>query len=225
MENISYIFGIICSLVLPVLLAIIYLRKNKKYLKPILLGALTFFVFQILIRVPILQLALPQATWYNILIHSQPILYALFLGATAAIFEETGRYIVIKIFLKKQLTADDGISFGIGHGGIEAILLVGINYIYLLVTKIYEFAPEMIFLGGIERVFAIAVHIGMSVMVMKSIREKHLIWFVLALIIHTLIDVFAVLVLNVYILEIIMLAFAVVSLLFIKREKKNEKIY
>ena len=225
MENISYIFGIICSLILPILLAALYIRKNKKHLKPVLLGSLTFFVFQILVRIPILELALPQATWYNILVHTQPILYALFLGATAAIFEETGRYIVIKLFLKKQLTTDDGISFGIDHGGLEAILHVGINYMYLLVTKIYEFAPEMIFLGGIERVFAIAVHIGMSVLVMKSIREKRLVWFVLALLLHTLIDVLAVLILNVYILELIIMAFAVLALLFVKREKKSENIY
>ncbi|MBK5254348.1 MAG: YhfC family intramembrane metalloprotease [Peptostreptococcaceae bacterium] len=138
-------------------------------------------------------------------------------------FEEIGRYIVIKLFLKNQLTTDSGISFGIGHGGIEAILLVGINYIYLLITSAYEFAPVMIFLGGLERIFALTFHIGMSVMIMKSIRDKRLIWLILAIILHTLLDVCAVLIGNVYMVELIVLTFAVFSILFIRKEKKNEK--
>ncbi|MBK5253272.1 MAG: YhfC family intramembrane metalloprotease [Peptostreptococcaceae bacterium] len=58
METISYIFAITCSILLPLLLAVIYIRKNKRHLKPILLGAMTFFVFQILIRVPIYRVQL-----------------------------------------------------------------------------------------------------------------------------------------------------------------------
>ena len=46
-----------------------------------------------------------------------------------------GRYIVVKI-LAKRLTFKKGFAAGLGHGGIEAIILIGSSYINNLIYSI-----------------------------------------------------------------------------------------
>ena len=66
----------------------------------------------------------------------QPIIYSLYGGLMAGIFEETGRYFSFKWFLKKENRIQDGVSYGIGHGGIEAMLIVGTTYLNNLIFSI-----------------------------------------------------------------------------------------
>lgn len=192
MKLISTIFTVLTSVVLPVGAAIYMSTRKKGYLKPVLLGTLTFVVFQILTRLPLLQLVLPKMLWYTIFANTQPILYALFLGATAALFEEGGRFIVMTLFMKNRRRTSDGIAFGVGHGGIEAVLLVGINAIWLLILNDSSISPLNMFAGGFERFCTILIHIAFSVMVLKSVALKNPLWLLLAFVLHTVIDMAAV---------------------------------
>ncbi|MFB0920719.1 MAG: YhfC family glutamic-type intramembrane protease [Oscillospiraceae bacterium] len=192
MEVFSCVFAIICSVILPITLTVIFCVRKKDSWKPILFGTLTFIFFQVLTRIPLLQLVLPYQAWYITFSNTQPILYGLFLGSTAALFEEGGRYIVMSLFLKKHRSTSDGIAFGVGHGGIEAIYIVGIGTIMALLTTPFPSTPSLMFASGIERVSTIVLHVGWSVMVMKSIREKNLWWLMLAFVMHTVIDFSAV---------------------------------
>lgn len=173
-------------------MAVVFCVRKKGLWKPILFGTLTFVVFQVLTRIPLLQLVLPKQAWYIMLQNTQPILYGLFLGGTAALFEEGGRYIVMSLFLKKNRSTSDGIAFGVGHGGIEAILLVGISAVMVLFTTPFPTTSSLMFAGGVERLCTLVLHIGWSVMIMKSIREKNLWWLIIALMTHTIIDFVAV---------------------------------
>ncbi len=56
-------------------------------------------------------------------------LYALYGSLAAALFEETGRFIIMKFFMRKLLERQNTLLYGIGHGGIEAILLEGFTSI------------------------------------------------------------------------------------------------
>jgi len=49
-------------------------------------------------------------------------------------------------------------------------------------------AAGAIFAGGVERIFILVVQIALSVMVMKSIRERKYIWLVIAFVIHTAVN-------------------------------------
>src|SRR5689334_21668207 len=51
------------------------------------------------------------------------IFNAIVLGLLAGIFEETARYILFKKIRKSTDTWQNGIVIGLGHGGIEAILI------------------------------------------------------------------------------------------------------
>ncbi|NLH01416.1 MAG: YhfC family intramembrane metalloprotease [Clostridiales bacterium] len=211
MYRLSCIFTVICALVLHVSAAIALCVRKKQNWNPILLGALTFVFFQVFMRLPIIQILLPKYSWYIVMSSAQPVLYALFLGSTAALFENGGRYLVMSLFLKTQRNAADGIAFGIGHGGIEAILLAGIKGVAMLISPVEFDVPGIIAASGVERLSAMLFQIALSVMVMKSVREKKIIWLIAAFTLHTLVDFAVVLAaqsVNVWVLEAVLFIFS-----------------
>ncbi len=232
----AVIFVILASAVLPIGLAVFACTRRRGYWKALLAGLGCFTFFQLLLRLPLLQYVLPNFAWFSVVSATQPILYIFLLSLSAGVFEELGRYIVMRIFLKKHLSAGDGISFGIGHGGIEAVSLVGINYILafaLYGTAAFSTASDgLIFSAGCERIFALAIQIALSVMVMLSIKRKKPLWLLLALVLHTAVDFFSVLATQFFsafdfsplLVELGLFFVALLSLWFIFFEYKKEKL-
>jgi uncharacterized membrane protein YhfC len=227
MKLLATFFTVFASLLLPLTASVWLSVKKKGYLKPILFGALTFFVFQVLLRLPLIQVVLPQMPWFTIMTVTSPVLTALFYGVTAALFEEGGRYIVMRLFLKNRQRTNDGIAFGIGHGGIEAILLVGINYLAVLFMNIDVGSGPLIMAAGAERIFTMVLHISWSVMVMRSVRNKKLGWLLIAFGLHTVVDTGVLLIQNLgvstFAIEAIICVFALISLGYIIYEFKSNK--
>ena len=224
MYILSCIFAVLCSAILPITLTVILCASYKGIWKPILFGALTFTVFQVLIRVPLLTLVLPNQGWFILMSSTQPVNYALFLGVTAALFEEGGRFLVMLLFMKKQTSTSDGLAFGIGHGGIEAILLVGISSVFLLFTPAELASAGTIAASGFERLSTLAIQIGFSVMVMKTVREKNYLWLLLAFTIHTVLDFGVMLIsggVSIWIIEAVVFAVALGMAWFTWREFKK----
>ena len=226
MEIISSIFTVTAALLLPVGAGIWLSLKKKGYLKPLLFGVLTFVVFQVLTRIPVLQLVLPRMPWFSVMQAGYPLLSALFFGGTAALFEEGGRYLVMALFLRNRQRVSDGIAFGIGHGGIEAVLLAGISALLILLGAGASDVGLM-FAGGVERLSTMVLHVAWSVMVLKSLRERRIGYLFLAFALHTLIDAAAVLGqyygVSILILEIVVGIFALMMLGYTLYEyKRNE---
>ncbi len=125
--------GIIVILIItlfgPIVTAIVYSVKNKGkgVWKAWLLGAAGFFVLQILIRVPVLNV-LGTFPWFQRFAENQYMVYCLILAMTAALFEVVARFAVAKI-LQKNMNYQQGVAAGLGHGGIEAIILIGMTYV------------------------------------------------------------------------------------------------
>jgi len=186
--------SILGMIVLPIALAFYLTRKFKLSWKLVLAGALTFIASQVL-HIPLLYgltalfkngtlPAIPQAwtTFFN----------AMLLGLLAGIFEETARWILYKFILKNAKTWNEGVLVGIGHGGVEAVLLgfvalasvgsmiamrnadlstMGIPANQIEITKqqiaaFWSTPVYMAFLGFVERVSAISLHLSLSVMVL-----------------------------------------------------------
>ncbi|MGI6570801.1 MAG: YhfC family intramembrane metalloprotease [Caldicoprobacterales bacterium] len=196
--GLSIIFSLITlilSLVLPVLLAVWFCRKYKAPATTVLLGALTFLVFQLVLRLPLLQILNPYypgtestSEGWNL------VLYSAFLAVTAALFEEGGRVLIYKLFLRKKGDWTNAVAFGIGHGGFEAMSLIGLTYISNLVLMILinmgimglsdnelmnqaiqlliQTSPWMFLLAGVERLFAMILHIGFSVLVVYGLASR-----------------------------------------------------
>ena len=191
------------SLILPMILYIVYGVKNKG--KGIwsawLLGAAGFFVFQIVIRIPILNI-LSRKEGFLSFATEHYVLYCLLLAFTAALFEVVGRYAVAKI-MSKNLTYERSIAAGLGHGGIEAMLIIGMTYINNLVyivminTGTFDGVVEqtaalgvdtsslvtiketlissgagIFLLAGYERVLTMIAHVALSLLVCYFVSKK-----------------------------------------------------
>jgi len=232
------------TLLLPVILTIIVAKKHKKVLLAVASGILSFFVLQVLIRIPLLQLTSKIKIETDLAI----FIYLFFMAFSAALFETVGRYIFIKLLLKQDFRYETGLAHGIGHGGIETIVLIGMSYInYLIFAFIInsgnlgtvtdalpQAAAEEILLlrdtltntnsylflvAGLERVFTIFIHIALSVLMMYGFKTKKYYYFLIVLAIHFLVD-FSVGIISTYIgsvifAEILMLIIAGLAIVII----------
>lgn len=124
---------IFVSLFLPLIVWIIYgaANKNKGIWTAWLLGAAGFFVTQILVRVPIVSV-LSSTEGYVKFAENNYVLYGFIMAFTAGLFELVGRYAVAKI-MSKNLTPERSLAAGLGHGGIEAMVIIGMSYISNLI--------------------------------------------------------------------------------------------
>lgn len=223
----SCVFAVIVCIVLPIGAAVYLASKKNGYLKPVLLGALTFFVFQMIIRVPILQGVLPNMQWFVWMTSSQPILAALFLGGTAALAEIGGRYLIMTLLMKNRQRFLDGIAFGIGHGGIEAILIVGINILAALIISGGTDSTATTLMAGLERIFTMISQTAWSVMVLKGIREQKIGWALLAFGLHMLMDSSLVVMtaynISVFVIEAVLATLAILMLVYLVIEYKKQR--
>lgn len=126
---IAVIVTLFISLLLPIIVYVVYglANKGKGVWTAWLLGAAGFFVMQILIRLPILSV-LSILPGYQAFVQEHYVVYCLVLALTAGLFEVIARYAVAKI-MSKKLTFHRGIAAGLGHGGIESIVIIGLTYI------------------------------------------------------------------------------------------------
>lgn len=124
------------AFLLPIGLIVWFKRKYGASLKVFFIGALTFFVFAQLLEgsVHVYVLQVNEMTKEAM---QHPLWYGIYGCLMAGIFEECGRYIMMRFFMKRHHTWANGLAFGAGHGGLEAILITGLSSISLIV---YAFA-------------------------------------------------------------------------------------
>lgn len=162
--------------------------KWRVYLKPFLLGVATFILFQILTRLPLLQLVLPGQAWYILFQRLYPVWFIFLIGGVSAgLFEECGRFAMMHILRPHQRSTRAAIAFGLGHGGIEAALIAGLPNLLgwasaPLQVSMLPFAD--LALLGVERLLAIGFHVGLSVLVMDAVKRRR--WWLLpvAILLH-----------------------------------------
>ena len=212
------IITLFISLILPLILLLVFALRNRKQgiVSAWIIGALGFFIPQMMIRLPILTLLSPQLTRLS---QFSPLLYALGLAVTAGLFELAGRIMAARV-MGNRLTPKRALAAGLGHGGIEAMVIIGISYINNLVyivmlqngtfdallaqnasspevvaqleqvrTALLTTSPAMFLLAGFERLLTMVCQAAMSVMVcygMASGKPGKYILFCLGL--HTLLD-------------------------------------
>lgn len=190
----------------PVALALVAWRRLGASWLAWLAGAGTFFVFQLVLRVPWVA-ALGAALGPTL--KASPALsaaYIVFLSFTAGLFEETGRWVVYR-FVWKDRAPKNALMLGLGHGGLESMLLVGLSiagslYLYVAlghgvkvplpeaalaaIAKQFEgLTPLNALAGGVERLSAMALHVGCSLLVLQVFTRGQLRWLWLAMAVHT----------------------------------------
>ncbi|HEY5728519.1 MAG TPA: YhfC family glutamic-type intramembrane protease [Anaerolineales bacterium] len=211
--------SVLIMLIVPIVLVVYLTRKFSLSWKLALAGALTFIASQVL-HIPVVYglTALFQNGTLSIPDAWTAIFNAIVLGLLAGIFEETARWVLFKFSLKNAKTWGEGVLVGAGHGGVESFLL-GLLAILTLVNMVVMRNADLAalgipaeqidltrqqvdafwsspfylgFLGGLERIFAICLHLSLSVMVLYSVVYKRTMWFWIALLWHAFIDAVAV---------------------------------
>ena len=126
--------GAILMIATPIVIAIIWTKKKKERFTTVLVGAATFLLFAIILEKPLqawliapTQIGLAD-TGISQFVNARPILWAFIVGLFPGVFEETGRLVAYKTVLKKRNDRETSISHGIGHGGFEAMYLMGVTY-------------------------------------------------------------------------------------------------
>ena len=206
------------AILLPIVLCIMVRKKTKAKFSSLFLGCATFIVFALvleqILHIIVLRTAgttLTENIW----------LYALYGATAAAVFEETGRSITMKFLMKKNLNRENALMYGVGHGGIEAILIVGISQISNIATAIMINSNQMgtvlnvldeeqkaamieslsvlwttpgymFFMGGIERVSAIILQITFSILMYVGIKQGKKLFVLMAYVAHFAVDFVAV---------------------------------
>lgn len=160
------IVTLLISLILPAALLMVYAARNKGQgiVSAWFLGAAGFFVPQILIRLPILN-TLAVTPGFTAFTQNHLFAYSLSLAFTAGLFELAGRFAVAKLLNRKNLTRKRSLAAGLGHGGIEAILIIGMTYINNLVIML------MINSGSFDALISQTASLGGDVSQLQAVRE------------------------------------------------------
>ena len=166
MTLIACFITLFVSLLLPIIAISVYSYKNKggKVISAWVLGAAGFVVTQLLIRLPILT-ALQSQPWFASFSENNSFLFAFTLAFTAGLFELAGRFVVAKL-MQKNLNYNRSIAAGLGHGGIEAMILIGITY---LNNILYIF---MINGGTFDAVVNEAMTAGVDVSALLLVKDQ-----------------------------------------------------
>jgi uncharacterized membrane protein YhfC len=233
--NVSILFLFIsaaAATILPIGAAVYLNRRYNTSWKAVAVGALIFILFQPVLRFPLLKL-LQGTNWFTYNSVINPWIISIVLGFSAAIFENTGRFIAFKFLLKNRLQWKNGIAYGLGHGGIEAILLVGMPLINAVIAamsnpSLINQAPALYLAGGLERISAMTFHIATSLIVLYGVRNKKYRYLFYAILAHGILDSSIGFIKNIAVLEVWIGVFAVILLVLIImniRKSSNEKIF
>jgi len=210
---------------IPVTAALLIYKRGKSGFRPIWIGAAGFILSQVG-HIPFNQfLMLPglKALGVDVAAQGGISLWVLgvAVGLSAGVFEEVARFLALKFWLKKEAHTLLPLKYGIGHGGVEALLL-GLLALFALVQvmvlggegAVDLLPPEQVelartqlaaywavpwyhsLLGAAERISAMAFHIGASILVYKSVRTKNYLYLIIAVIGHTVMNAFAVITVN-----------------------------
>lgn len=243
----AYIVAILLEVGMPIALGIYAHRRLGVSWRYFWYGALIFFLFQMVTRVPtvqILQVALAEPLKNSVVLQWA---WLFGLAITAGLFEEVGRYLgyrhlVFRGYAGKLRREDTetpgrgdaenpalgtrhsawrkGVMYGLGHGGLESMLLVaGLATLSLIqaatiakmdpaaiailppeqaeavrrARAVFESIPWWLpLLGAFERLAAVVIQIGFSILVLQVFLRGSIWWLYLAIGAHFLVDFVAV---------------------------------
>jgi uncharacterized membrane protein YhfC len=172
-------------------------------------------VFQLVTRVPIV-IAL-QATVLAPLLSSSITftwIWLVILTVTVGLFEEVGRYVGYRVFLRRELkTWSKAVMFGLGHEGLESAVLIGGQLVLRLISltilsaipvnslptaqrqtvlqQVASINAQPIWLpllSAWERLWSFPLQVALAVLVLQVFRRQRMRWLFLAILFHALID-------------------------------------
>ena len=210
----SSVIAIAFAILYPLVLAFIAHRRLNISWKYFGYGALIFFLFQIISRVPIVTalggVLAPQLRASRVFLY----IWLAVLALTAGLFEEVGRYVGYRWLMRREeKTWSKAVMYGIGHGGLESMVLIaGLGLLTLLnlivlssinlnslpasqhdqvvqQLKALSAQPGWFPLIALwERLWTLPVQVALSVIVLQVFRRNNIGWLWLAILAHAVVD-------------------------------------
>jgi len=208
----TFALEIFLVLALPVTLALLLRRHAGVTWGLILAGALAFVGSQV-VHLPLNWILGLLGGGRGVALWPLPWM-AVVAGLSAGVCEEIARYLVLRVWRRRDRSWVQGVAFGVGHGGVEAIFMGGLVLITLANMLILrQVGPEVLglsgdvleqaqaqvdaywsmawylpLLGGLERAFAMAIQIALSLMVLQAFVRDNWLWLMTAILAHALVD-------------------------------------
>lgn len=135
----SLIVTVVLMTAIPVICFLCWRIKHKGQTKIgyLIAGAAGFIVSARMLEAGAHYLCIAADNPVSRFINGSTAAYVLYGVITAGVFEECGRYIVLRFIMKKNRTRENAVLYGIGHGGIEILTVVlpmMITYLAIAVT-------------------------------------------------------------------------------------------
>ena len=219
----ALIITVILMIAIPVAFFLYWRRKHKEQtnISYLIAGAIGFIVSARVLELGVHYFCIIADNPVSRFINGNTVAFILYGIIMAGVFEECGRYIVLKYFMKKNHTRENAVLYSIGHGGIEILtVLLPAMVSYLVVAILFSagdtenalktlniteetaaaalpsvlaaasFDYVMMVMNVIERLFAMFLHIGLTVIVYYSVINAKKAYLPMAILLHMLMDTF-----------------------------------
>lgn len=232
----SLIVAGILEIAVPLILGVVLRKRFSVGWRTYIIGSVMFALS--LVRMP-LNHVVSQAIEREV---SGALLWFLMLAFpsfTAGLFEESARFAAFRLLVKER-SWEDGVMYGAGHGGFESMMLAGVSVLSAVVVVFFfpsMMPPEQLYsiaalpaylplVGLYERMMAITIQIGLSVLVLQCFIHMRLKYLGLAIALHFMIDFLALAMARFGIVwpEIAATAFAAASYLYIRSTRPARTI-
>ena len=219
----SLIITVILMIAIPVIFFLHWRKKHKQQTKLswLIAGAVGFLVSARVLELGMHYFCIIADNPVSRFINGNTAAFVLYGITMAGVFEECGRYVILKYVMKKNRTRENAILYGIGHGGIEILaVLLPSMILYLAIAVLFSqgdtenalrtlniteetaaaalpsvqaaaaFNYGTMAMNVIERLFALLLHIGLTVIVYYGVVNARTAYLPLAILLHMLMDTF-----------------------------------
>ena len=209
------VFNLVVSLVGPFAAYFVLRRRMTLSWRNIGIGAGMFFLFALVLEQALHYVVLKAdpvtAAWFK----ANHLALAAYGALCAGLFEESGRYVGLRFLVKPTGNPGTAVAYGLGHGGLEMLLIGGLAQAAALVLALLNNAgmldavlagrvpPKVLAtlhaqfahltfatasVAGFERLMALALHIALSFVVWRAIQLKKFWLLFAAIALHALAD-------------------------------------
>ncbi len=219
----SLIITVILMIAIPVCFFICWRRKHKEQTKIswLIAGAVGFLVSARVLELGVHYFCIIADNPLSRFINGNTLAFVLYGVVMAGVFEECGRYVIMKYVMKKNRTRENAFLYGIGHGGIEILAVILPTMVsYLAIAVLFSqgdtanalrtlniteeaaaaalpsvqaaaaFNYMAMAMNVIERLFALLLHIGLTVIVYYGVANAKKAYLPMAILLHMLMDTF-----------------------------------
>ena len=219
----SLVITVLLMIALPVGFFIYWRGKHKEQtnIGYLIAGAVGFLVSARVLELGVHYFCILTDNPVSRFINGSTAAFVLYGTLMAGIFEECGRYIVLKYIMKKNRTRENAVLYGIGHSGIEILAVILPSMIlYLVIAILFSqgnveealnqlkitqetaaaalpsvqaaaaFDYALMAMNVVERLFAMLLHIGLTVVVFYGVINAKKGFLPLAVLLHMAMDTF-----------------------------------